>query len=100
MQHYSLKEALNIVESGAWFSLRFITANIAKGTGGKIVELAKVKLHSKPKLSNPTAQAAAGEKSKSQNHHLHFTRNVETQARQIIKVHPILITHVNNTPVL
>jgi hypothetical protein len=97
----TLKDALSTLESGAWCSLRFITANIAKGTGGKVIELAKVRMRKQlPHLASAAAPAHTSSKTKAANHHQHFTRNVETQAGDIIKVHPILITHLNNHPVL
>lgn len=91
-----------ILESGAWCSLRFITANTAKKTGGKVMELAKVKIRkNKPEVNiTVTTSAPVRTKEKAPNHHENFTRNFETQAGDIIKVHPILITHLNNQPIL
>jgi hypothetical protein len=97
----TLKEALAILESNAWCSLRFITANLAKGSGGEVRELARCRItQRKPSPSASATTAPRNKKSKAANHHQHFTRNVETQANQIIKVHPPLITHINNTAVL
>jgi len=97
---HTVKEALQILESGNWCSLRLITANTAQRTGGKIIELAKVRIKQQSQQPASTPSTTVTSKSKAQNHHQHFTRNVETQARQVIKVHPILITHINNTPVI
>lgn len=96
-----LKEAINIMESGDWFSIRFITADVLKGSGGKVIELAKARIARNRSRRKATRQAAADNRiSKDPNHNLHFTRNLELQNRQIRKVHPILITHINNHPVL
>jgi hypothetical protein len=97
----SLKEVMVKLETGAWCNLRFITANTAKKTGGEVRELAKVRLHKKPEVTiTVTTAAAPRNKQKAPNHHQHFTRNVETQAGDIIKIHPILITHLNNQSVV
>lgn len=91
-----------MLESGEWCSLRFITASTAKKTGGKVVELAKVR-HRKhlpqPKAIGITQQHTP-RKRKAANHHEHFTRLVETQAGDIVKFHPILITHLNNKSIV
>jgi len=97
---HTVKEALEILESGNWCSLRLITANTAQRTGGKILELAKVRIKKQEPHQASVSPSPVTSKPKAQNHHQHFTRNVETQARQVIKVHPILITHINNTPVI
>ena len=102
---YDLKDAVSILDSGQWLGLRFITANIHKGTGGKVVELAKCRLahrQGRPFKQNQPAQTetAPSHPKKDPQHNLHFTRNLELQNNQIIKVHPILITHINNQPVL
>ncbi len=99
---YNLRQCLEILQSGNWCSLRFITGNENKRTGGKVMELAKCRIaRNKPAASvkNNAATSIAG-KPKDPNHALHFTRNVELQNRQIVKVHPILITHINNTAVI
>lgn len=104
----TLKQALEILHSGNWCSIRFLTANIAKGTGGKVIELAKCRIarnrelnkqHTAPEEKNK-AITSEPKKDKDPNHNLHFTRNVELQNKSIMKVHPILITHINNSAVL
>jgi hypothetical protein len=96
-----LKEAIDTIESGDWFAIRFITADVLKGSGGKVIELAKARVarnrrktqNSKPKTQNLGV-------SRNPNHNLHFTRNLELPNKQIRKVHPPLITHINNLSVL
>lgn len=98
-----LKDALNMLDSGQWVPLRFITANISKGTGGKVVELAKCRIAHKQASgsnNNQAAEEVTPHTRKNPQHNIHFTRNIELQNKQIIKVHPVLITHINNLQVL
>lgn len=92
-----------MIEGGAWLSLRFITADLKLGTGGKVIEFAKCRIARnrnpvlakvKSELNNPDAPG------KNPDHNLHFTRNMQLPNNQIRKVHPILITHVNQEEVL
>jgi hypothetical protein len=99
----TLKDAMVILESGEWCAMRIITANTAKKTGGEVREFAKVKMckhQPQPASAQVTAAAAPRRNEKAPNHHQNFTRNVETQAGDIIKIHPILITHLNNQQVV
>lgn len=101
----NLRQALEVLQSGNWCSLRFITANVNKKSGGKVMELARCRIaRNRPTQSNisneATTSTLASEKKKDPNHNLHFTRNVELQNRTFIKVHPILITHINNQQVV
>lgn len=96
-----LKQCIATIESGAYFSIRFITADVKKGTGGKVLEIPKARiarsfLHSLP---NP-ARTKDADKMRDPNHAQHFTRNIELPNKQIRKVHPFLITHLNHEPVL
>jgi hypothetical protein len=97
-----LKDAMVLLESGAWLSMRVLTANTAKKTGGEVREFAKVRIRKQqPQPASAQVEVAAPRnKQKTPNHHQHFTRNVETQAGEIIKIHPILITHLNNKQVV
>jgi len=100
----NLRQCIEILQSGNWCSLRFITADTNKGTGGKIIELAKCRIARNKPVNIPSIaaepSAVTGNHGKDPNHNLNFTRNVELQNNTIRKVHPILITHINNTPVL
>lgn len=96
----TLKEAIRELESGQWCSLRFITADVNKGSGGKVLELAKCRI-ARVRTNTTTASSpvpfadGAMGVSKNPNHGYHFTRNVELPNKQLRKVHPILITHFN-----
>jgi hypothetical protein len=87
-----LRQALEIIESGIWCSIRFITSDILKGNGGKVIEFQKCRLARSQNPSIKNVTNSNNEKvSRNPNHALHFTRNVE---------HPILITHLNQQAVI
>lgn len=100
-----LPEALALLQSGQWCSLRYITANTSKGSGGKVIELAKCKI---ARRQSEAVKSDSGNKSaaifshveKNPNHGFHFTRNIELQNKAIRTVYPILITHINHQAVL
>ena len=97
-----LSESLAILESGQWCSLRYITANTSKGSGGKVIELAKCKI-ARRQTGNTSGNKSAASFStdgKDPNHRYHFTRNIELQNKSIRTVYPILITHINQQAVL
>lgn len=98
-----LKDALQILESGDWCHLCYITADEKKGTGGKVIELPKCRIARR----QPAASAAGAGKSASlankkrnANHNLHFTRNVELFNKSILTVHVPLIYQINGVTVL
>lgn len=97
-----LKQAIQTIEAGAWLSIRFITADVKKGTGGKVIELAKCRIarNRNPLLAKIKEHAEELGLKRDPAHHLHFTRNLELPNKQIRKVHPILITHVNQEAVI
>lgn len=103
MAQLNLKDALLLINSGDWVAIRFITADVLKGTGGKVMEFAKCRI---ARNRQPTAKNqrhvtdSTDSKRKDHNHHLHFTLNMELQNKQLRKVHPILITHINNQAIL
>jgi hypothetical protein len=39
-----LKECINAIEQDNWLALRLITADVKKGTGGKVIEIRKFAL--------------------------------------------------------
>jgi hypothetical protein len=102
-----LKECINIIERGEWFGpLRFMTADVKKGSGGRVVEIHKARIARKhhpigSAISNDNDHSpVVNSASKNPNHNANFTRNIELPNKQIRKVHPILITHINNQPVV
>lgn len=98
-----LKDAIAILESGQWCSLRFITADVAKGSGGKVLEFPKCRIarrYMNQHTNSISQQHSISSFYKEANHALNFTRNVELPNKSIRKVHPILITHINNHAVI
>lgn len=105
----NLKEAISVLESYEWVSLRFITADISKGIGGEVIETAKCRICRNQPIEpqvNKIVDAAITEHeakigtARNPNHGLHFTRNIEFPNKGIRKIHPVLITHINQVPIL
>lgn len=96
----NLKRAIEILEGGAWCSIRFITADVKKGSGGKVLELAKARICRNRMEAGFTYPKASPEFAINPNHNFHFTRNIELPNKQIRKVHPLLITHINQKEVI
>lgn len=94
----TLKEAVATLESGNWVSLRLFQANIAKNSGGKVLELLRCKIARRQ--PGETGSKSASGHSKNPEQRLHFTRNVQLQNGDIITIHPILIQSINNGAVL
>ncbi|HVZ96417.1 MAG TPA: hypothetical protein VG847_06055 [Chitinophagaceae bacterium] len=97
-----LRRCIEIIEGGSWVSLRFITADIKKGVGGKVIELTKARIARKrnEQLAKAENEIEARMNKKNPYHNLNFTRNMELPNKQIRKVHPILITHLNGEQVV
>lgn len=97
-----LKQAIEILESNNWCSLRLITANVKKGSGGQVLEIPKCKIARNTTLSAASGEAItndlAGQKQGVRAGQ--FTRNVQLPNKQIRTIHPILITHINQEAVL
>lgn len=93
-----LKRAISIIEGGGWVSMTFITADVNKGSGGKVIELIKARICRKRPGSAP--KKASPEFAINPNHNYHFTRNMELPNGQIRKVHPILITNLNQEAIV
>lgn len=105
----NLKEAISVLESYEWVALRFITADISKGVGGEVIETAKCRIcrnqPAEPQLAKMIADATTEHEMKSTttrnpNHSLHFTRNIEFPNKNMRKIHPVLITHINQISIL
>jgi|SRR6185437_6140592 len=104
----NLKRAVEIIDGGARLkSIRFITADINKGKGGEVIELLNCRLSRKADAQQSTVNrepsTANGQPStinRAPNHHYHFTRNLLLPNNQIRKVHPLLVTHLNQEEVI
>jgi hypothetical protein len=95
----NLKEAIQHIESGLWLSLSFITADLKKGTGGKLVDVPKCRIARNP-AANKQASLKPREVQRNANHSFNMTRNVELANKRIITIHPLLVTQINNQPVI
>jgi len=90
-----------ILKSGEWLSLCCLTADLAKGSGGKIIQYAECRIARLTLMvENKSDKVNKRGKSKSAEHNYNFTINLELKNGQIRKIHPILITHINNLPVI
>jgi len=102
MAQKTIRETLNIIQSGDWFSCRVITCDVIKGIGGKVIvydkcRIARNRLQTTKNNGHVTEEKV---KKKDHQHNLHFTLNVQLPNNQIRKIHPILITHINNNVVI
>lgn len=88
------------MESGTWFSIRFITADIKKGSGGIIMEFPKARIARNNLPGHIPFEGRQTNQIRESNHNLNFTRNLQLPNKQIRKVHPILITHINQQQVI
>lgn len=96
-----LKDVLTTIQTGAWVSLRFFTADVLKGQGGKVIELAKCRIARRGlMLQDNSLRTKLTGITRDPLHNLHFTINVELPNKQLRKIHPILITHLNNQTIL
>jgi hypothetical protein len=90
-----LKEAIDTIESGDWFSIRFITADVLKGSGGKVIELAKARVarnrSEKLKTQNPKLKTLAFRRTRTTIFTSHATLNCPTSKFEKC-IHPLLLT--------
>jgi hypothetical protein len=99
----TLKDCVSEIESGQWFSIRFLTADVKKGTGGKVIEIPKARIARRMHPVGSAQEIVEWPRSKNFTnpaHNFNFTRNIELPNKKIRKIHPILITHLNQQPVL
>lgn len=102
MKTLSIKEAQQLLLSGQWLHVRYITADVEKGKGGTVMELPKCRVLLRTENPTSTSSTSSGiqRKSKAQNHHENFTINVELPNRLKRKIQIVLITHINSIPVI
>ena len=99
---YDLRQALDIIHSGTWFSCAAVQADEKRAKAGKIIRLNRCKLarRESSNLPVPGTDALRLSHTKSAHHSLHFTRNLLTPGNQIVKIHPLLIFEINGKPVI
>jgi hypothetical protein len=116
MDNFTLTEALDILQNGAWHSVAYITADRAKKQGGKVIRIKECRVIPKHNLHLLEAKALANstgqfpssggvgvEKirlSKAQNHHSNATRNLTLRNAQVRKMHIHTLFSLNNIPIL
>lgn len=97
----TLKQALTILDNGDWVNMQVVTADLKKGTGGKLLTLPKCRIArnpgNAPKASNQSAPKSPADKL-DESHK--FTRQVELPNKNIITIHPPLIFNINNNELL
>jgi hypothetical protein len=106
MKSMSIVDCLQLLHAGSPVSIRVITADAHRKKGGKVIEYASVVIYRKNPINhtatstNEVTNSVADSTGRSPNHNKHFTRNLLLPNNTIVKVHPILITHINNIEVL
>lgn len=100
----TFKEALEVIDSGQYFDIRFITCDLQKGTGGEQYDLKRVCKYKNPSHAQQKALAKAQPKeiknSKNPNHYENSTRNLKLENGSFVKVHIRLIRKINGKTVL
>lgn len=102
MAAIELKEVMQIIKSGEWIKkLTCITANLSTNTGGQVLVLKNCRIARKETMAAAGMDiVGASDITRDARHNFHFTVNLEMKNKQIRKIHPILITEINNQPVL
>lgn len=99
-----LKDAINIIRSGAWVNLAYVSFDSRTGEAGRIIRLPRCRWSRDTKNDNTLDQFSRTginpEGSKAQNHNKHFTVNMKTQSGQIRKLHLRLLFMINNQKIL
>jgi hypothetical protein len=105
MEFITIKEVLDVMDSGKLFSIKFITADKGLGSGGEWRHYTNVTKHVQPVYSGshktlavPAAEVAF--KAKHPNHFENSTRNIRKANGDIRKVHIRLIRECNGRAVL
>ena len=93
-----LKEILQTLHSGQWFSCTVLQANQHKRTGGQLMYIKRCRLARKQPAEfarHANEQQSNGNR-RNPNHSYWFTRNIELPGRNIISIHPMLIVSIND----
>ncbi len=93
-----LRDALLLLDSGAWLSLAVVSYDKKRGTAGDIIRLDRCRLLTGGGNNHSTSIKAstATEDRRDPHHGEHFTRMVVTSNHKRVKVHPRLIFAINN----
>jgi hypothetical protein len=96
----NLKQVIALLTNGEWHSIRFLTADLLKQKGGQYLEFNDCRVARREMLVSSANTSSSTGIERPANHNLNFTLNLELKNKQIRKVHPVLITHINNVAVL
>ena len=106
MNKFTISEALTRLEDGAWHNVAYISADVNKKTGGKIVRIHECMLLPQDNLDTPEAslKLSSGKTSdiarRKQNHSKNATRNLRLRNGLVRKLHIYTLFSVDKTPVL
>lgn len=102
MSKLTISEALTRLEDGNWHEVAFVTADINKNEGGKIVRIPKCKIiaHNNLRKSDEGLVTLNAHARKSQNHHVNATRNLTLENNMMRKMHIYLLFSIDKMAVL
>lgn len=99
-----LKAAMDLIDTGKWLSVVYVSASTKQGEGGEVVRLKRCR-----KLTKTTANGSKtikpikvglNETSRNPNHHEHFTVNLRLPNGRVRKAYVRLIRAINGQPVI
>ncbi len=104
MEFITIKEVLDVMDSGKLFSIKFITADKALGSGGEWRHYTNVTKHVQPVAASSAKATKTGSElafmTRHPNHFENSTRNIRKANGDIRKVHIRLIRECNGRAVL
>lgn len=102
MNKLTLQEALTRLEDGKWHEVAYLSADVNKKDGGKIVRIPSCKIinHTNLKKSDEGLVSLNAHARKSQNHHLNATRNLTLKNDLMRKMHIYLLFSIDKMAVL
>lgn len=99
-EYITLADALKIIDSGRPFDIEVITADVKRGTGGRVVAYANA-TKAKRDGNKPQKTQELKLPTRSPQHYLNSTRNITLlKERETKKIHIRLITKINGKIVL
>lgn len=96
MVSITLKEAIEMMDSGAYFSIDFVTADMRRGTGGEWIHLPRCRKNPRQTKAEKEAEKMRVLRPKRDpRHYENSTRNLLLANGEIRKVHLRLIRKIN-----
>ncbi len=99
----TLQEVIELMDSGAWFSIDFVTIDLKRGTGGEWIHLPRVRKNPRKTPEEKQLEAAMGmitSPRRDPHHYENSTRNLQLANGLVRKVHLRLIRKINGKTVL